>query len=81
MNGKIKQARINTELTQEELSQLIGMPVKTLRNWEQEIRKPNQWTVDLIIDRILREKNERMMKHNEFKGVLSFLTIKKRLMR
>jgi predicted nucleotidyltransferase len=79
MNGKIKQARVNTGLTQDELSQLIGMPVKTLRNWEQEIRKPNQWTVDLIIDRILREKNERMMKHNELKGILSFLTIKKKV--
>ena len=45
MNGKVKQARINTGFTQDELSQLIGMPVKTLRNWEQEIRKPNQWTV------------------------------------
>ena len=75
MNCKIKQARINTGLTQDELSQLIGMPVKTLRNWEHEIRKANQWTADLIIDRILREKNEKLMEHNEIKGVLSFLTI------
>jgi len=35
--------------------------------------------VDLIIDRILREKNERMMKYNELKGVLSFLTIKEKV--
>jgi hypothetical protein len=77
MNEGIKQARINIGLTQDEVSNLIGMPIKTLRNWEQQVRKPSQWAVDLIIDRILREKAEQSIKYNETKGILSFLTIKK----
>jgi len=37
MNEGIKQARINIGLTQDEVSNLIGMPIKTLRNWEQQV--------------------------------------------
>lgn len=77
MNNTIKQIRNNMSMTQEEVAQLIGIPVKNIRNWEQEIRKPSQWTIDLIVDRLLREKNEHVQNIDETNGVLSFLTIKK----
>lgn len=77
MIHQIKTIRENTGLTQEAVSLMTGIPVKTIRNWEQDIRRPSDWTIDLIIDRILREKNEECMHVSETTGILSFLTIKK----
>lgn len=77
MNHPIKTARENLGFTQEEVSALTGIPVKTIRNWEQEVRKPSEWTVDLLIDRLLRERNEHTLPINETEGVLSFISIKK----
>ncbi len=76
MSNKLKIIRENLELTQEQLSLLTGVPVKTLRNWEQEVRKPSEWTIDLVMDRLLRVKMEEHLNIDESTGVLSFLTIK-----
>ena len=76
MSKNIKVVRENLELTQEQVSLLTGVPVKTLRNWEQEIRKPSEWTIDLVVDRLLRVKMEEHANVDEPRGVLSFLTIK-----
>ncbi len=77
MNQQLKTVRENLGFTQEMVSTLTGVPVKTIRNWEQEIRKPSDWAVDLLIDRMLREKNEQTQTIDETTGVLSFLTMKK----
>ena len=79
MSNNIKILRENLELTQEQVSLLTGVPVKTLRNWEQEIRKPSEWTIDLIMDRLLRVKMEEYLNIDESTGVLSFLTIKENI--
>ncbi|MFA7560951.1 MAG: nucleotidyltransferase domain-containing protein [Candidatus Izemoplasmatales bacterium] len=79
MSNNIKIVRENLELTQEQVSLLTGVPVKTLRNWEQEVRKPSEWTIDLVMDRLLRVKMEEYAKIDEFTGVLSFLTIKENI--
>ncbi len=76
MSYKIKVIRKNLELTQEQVSLLTGVPVKTLRNWEQKVRKPSEWTIDLVIDRLLRVKMEEYTNIDESTGILSFLTIK-----
>lgn len=76
MSHKIKVVRKNLELTQEQVSLLTGVPLKTLRNWEQEVRKPSEWTIDLVMDRLLRVKMEEYANIAESKGILSFLTIK-----
>lgn len=77
MNQSLKAVRENLKLTQLEISNLIGIPVNTIRNWEQETRTPSEWTLNLLIDRILRESNEQHMFVDESTGILSFLTIKK----
>ena len=79
MSNKIKLFRENLKLTQEQVSLLTGVPVKTLRNWEQEVRKPSEWTIDLIMDRLLRVKMEEYLNLDENIGVLSFLTIKEKV--
>ena len=76
MSSNIKIVRENLDLTQEQVSLLTGVPVKTLRNWEQEVRKPSEWTIDLVMDRLLRVKMEEYTNIDESTGVLSFLTIK-----
>ncbi|MBN2540300.1 MAG: nucleotidyltransferase domain-containing protein [Bacilli bacterium] len=76
MSKNIKTLRENLELTQEQVSILTGVPVKTLRNWEQEIRKPSEWTIDLIMDRLLRMKMEEYSLETDSPFILSFLTIK-----
>ncbi len=76
MSSKIKVVRENLELTQEQVSLLTGVPVKTLRNWEQEVRKPSEWTIDLVMDRLLRVKMEEYSTGINSYGILSYLTIK-----
>jgi predicted nucleotidyltransferase/DNA-binding transcriptional regulator YiaG len=77
MNQLLKAVRENLSLTQIEISNLLGIPVNTIRNWEQEIRTPSEWVLDLLIDRIFREMNEQHTVVDEETGLLSFLTIKK----
>lgn len=77
MNQSLKAIRENLGLTQLDISNLIGIPVNTIRNWEQEIRTPSEWTLNLLIDRILRESNEQHTLIDESNSILSFLTIKK----
>ena len=77
MNQPLKTIRDNLDLTQEELANLIGIPINTIRNWEQETRKPSSWSLDLLIDRILREMSEKRSLIDESTGILSFMTIKK----
>ena len=77
MNASLKVVRENLKLTQQEVSNLIGIPINTLRNWEQESRTPSSWALNLLIDRMLREINEQNRSVDESTGILSFLTIKK----
>lgn len=77
MNQSLKTVRENLGFTQLEISNLIGIPLNTIRNWEQEIRTPSEWTLNLLIDRILRDSNEQYTVVDESTGILSFLTIKK----
>jgi DNA-binding XRE family transcriptional regulator len=77
MNQSLKAVRENLGLTQLEISKLIGIPINTIRNWEQETRTPSEWALNLLIDRILRESNEQQTVVDEATGILSFLTIKK----
>jgi len=77
MNQSLKAVRENLGLTQLDVSKLIGIPINTIRNWEQETRTPSEWALNLLIDRILRESNDQQTVIDEVTGILSFLSIKK----
>ena len=79
MSQSLKAVRENLGLTQLEVSKMIGIPINTLRNYEQELRTPSGWTLNLLIDRILRESNEHKTIIDESTGILSFLTMKKKI--
>lgn len=79
MKSAIRVIRKNLGLTQTELSFKLGIPINTIRNWEQEIRKTSDWIIDLCIDRLLREKAEHESLLETSKDVLSFLTLKNKI--
>lgn len=78
MKNNIQTVRENLELTQIELSNILNIPVKTIRNWEQNIRVPSDYIVELIVDRILRQQKEETLKNND-DYTPSFLTIKEKV--
>ena len=79
----LKSVRENLRLTQEQVSLLTGVPVKTLRNWEQGVRKPSEWTVDLIIDKMLSAEMQKSIElsvdGDDETSILTFSSIKKRI--
>ncbi|MFP4287223.1 MAG: helix-turn-helix domain-containing protein [Candidatus Izemoplasmataceae bacterium] len=77
MNQSLKAIRENLGLTQSDVSKLVGIPINTITNWEQETKTPNEWTINLLIDRIMRDSYEKQTVVDESTGILSFLTIKK----
>ncbi len=76
---QIKQLREINEMTQKEFSEYLGIPLRTLRNWEQGIREPNEWTLDLIIGRMMEYRRETETAIDESHGLLSFNQIKRRI--
>ena len=78
MKNNIQTVRENLELTQIELSNILNIPVKTIRNWEQNIRVPSDYIVELIVDRILRQQKEETLKNID-DYTPSFLTIKEKV--
>jgi predicted nucleotidyltransferase len=77
MHHSLKSLRKNLKYSQKEISNLIGIPLNTLQNWEQNVRKPSEWVLNLMMDRILRDAVEHHDKISETKGILSFLKIKR----
>ena len=67
--NQIKKLREIFNLTQLELATLLGIPLKSIQNWEQGQRIPSPWVIDLIYDRALINKQNNK--------VLTYLEIKK----
>lgn len=58
MSSTLKQVRRNLGISQKECADIIRMPVKTLQKWEQEIREPSDWVMDLVIEKLLGHKTD-----------------------
>lgn len=52
IENKIKEARQNAGLTQKAMSELFGIPQKTIEAWEGGRRSPVAWAEKLIIDKL-----------------------------
>ena len=48
----IKSERIKHGLTQEQLSKMFDIPVRTIQNWESEIRKCPSYVEKMILDKL-----------------------------
>jgi len=60
MDFKIKEARSEYNITQQELSDLTAIPKRTIENWESGQRKPSPW-VEKLLESYIKQypKNER----------------------
>ena len=54
----IKEARINAGLTQQGLSDWLGIPKRTIENWESGQRRCPEWCERLVVEKVLTYKKE-----------------------
>lgn len=78
MENRIQIVRENLGLTQVDFAKLVNIPVKSIRNWEQRIRVPADYIIELILDYVLRMQNEEIYSQ-EHNYIPSFLVIKKKI--
>lgn len=48
----IKEARHKAGLSQQKMSDLLGIPKSTIEKWEMGIRKPPEWAAALIVEKL-----------------------------
>lgn len=48
----IKEARKNANLTQQGMADLLGIPRRTIQNWESGERTPPEWAERLVIEKL-----------------------------
>lgn len=66
----IKDERIKAGFTRADIFRLIGIPIRTLENWENGLRKASEWEEKLIIEKIralAEEKEQGKMKRFEIR--------------
>ena len=47
--NRIKQARTEAGLTQREMSDALGIPLRTIQGWEEGTRTPASWIEKLVV--------------------------------
>ena len=56
--NEIKEARLAAGLTQKSMSDITGIPLRTIGNWESGHRCPPDWTKKLVVDELNRIKKK-----------------------
>lgn len=54
----IKEARLQAGLTRVKMSELLGIPIRTIQDWELEKRIPSEWVKKLVIQELNRMSNQ-----------------------
>ncbi len=54
----IKEARLDAGLTQKAMADLMGIPKRTIENWDGGKAYPVKWVEQLVIERLMRYKEE-----------------------
>lgn len=50
--NKIKEARKKAGLTQEQMSEKMGIPKRTIQNWENGVTKPPEYVERLVVENL-----------------------------
>lgn len=58
MENKIKQAREAAGLSQQKMHELLGIPKRTIENWDSGNRKPSEWVERLVVEKLESLKKE-----------------------
>ena len=48
----VREARVYAGLTQAKMSELLGIPKRTIENWETGSRKCPEWTERLVVEKL-----------------------------
>lgn len=56
---RIKELRLMSKMTQKEFANFLNLPLRTIENWETEIRNPKSYIIELIEYKL---KNEKIIK-------------------
>ena len=60
MMNKIKEARVAAGLSQQRMSDIMGIPRRTIENWEAGVNDPPEYVERLVIQELERlKKNEK----------------------
>ena len=51
----VKKARREAGLTQKDLSEWLGIPRRTIEDWDRGASSPLKWVEDLLVEKITRE--------------------------
>lgn len=51
----IKEARMEAGLTQVQLSEWLGIPIRTIADWDRGARTPSDWVIRLVVEKIERD--------------------------
>lgn len=54
MDSKIKDARLHAGLNRQQMHRILGIPVRTIENWEGGQRKCPEWAEQLIVAELNR---------------------------
>lgn len=57
--NKIKDARTRAGLTQQQMSDRLGIPKRTIENWEGEKRQCPEWAERLILEKLEQIASEK----------------------
>lgn len=55
---EIKEARLAAGLSQAKMSEILGIPIRTIENWESGRRNPPKWAKKLIVKELERIAKE-----------------------
>ena len=69
--NRIKKAREEAGLTQEDVFNLIGVPIRTLTSYENDKRKPAQWVENLLVEKNMAIGAEREQRYKALADELS----------
>lgn len=67
MTTTIKEARQAAGLTQQAMSELLGIPKRNIENWEGGQRKPPGWAAALVVEKLERIAQDNQARMTEEK--------------
>lgn len=73
--SNLKLARKRSGLSQKELSLLLGVPKRTIENYESGVRVPPDYVMDLLIEQVNKMANKNDKFYDKTHGVYSLLEI------
>ena len=77
MMKDIKAIRTEAGLTRASAARMIGMPLRTLEEWEHGRRNPSEWVMNLAKEKLIKEIER--MKENEKMREIRYDIIKNRI--